>query len=157
VCANQTGVAFNVASQAGATYTWSIPGTGSITSGQGTSSIVAKWGTTSGSASVVASNSCGSQTSRTKSLTVNCRAANELGQNIQLYPNPNNGNAIITFDEQQSNYTITVNDVLGRVILLDRSNENNYKLNLESQAQGLYFVSVHLSDGTSQVFRMIKE
>jgi Zn-dependent metalloprotease/subtilisin-like proprotein convertase family protein len=157
VCANQTGVAFNVASQAGATYTWSIPGTGSITSGQGTSSIVAKWGTTSGSASVVASNSCGSQTSRTKSLTVNCRAANELGQNIQLYPNPNNGNAIITFDEKQSNYTITVNDVLGRVILLDRSNENNYKLNLESQAQGLYFVSVNLADGSNKVFRMIKE
>jgi Zn-dependent metalloprotease/subtilisin-like proprotein convertase family protein len=157
VCANQTGVAFNVASQSGATYTWTIPGTGSVTSGQGTSSIVAKWGTTSGSASVIASNGCGSQAARTKALTVNCRTANELGQNIQLYPNPNNGNAIITFDEQQSNYTITVNDVLGRVILLERSNENNYKLNLENQAQGLYFVSVNLADGSNKVFRMIKE
>lgn len=157
VCANQTGVAFNVASQSGATYTWTIPGTGSVTSGQGTASIIAKWGTANGSASVVASNGCGSQAARNKALTVNCRTSNETENNLGLYPNPNNGNAIITFDGQQSNYTITVNDVLGRVILFDRSNENNYNLNLENQPQGIYFVSVLLVDGSNKVFRMIKE
>jgi len=64
-------VAFNVAAVSGASgYTWSVPLGSVILSGQGTTSILVQMGTTSGTISVTASNSCGTSTATNNSLTI---------------------------------------------------------------------------------------
>ncbi|MEO1413255.1 MAG: PKD-like domain-containing protein, partial [Bacteroidota bacterium] len=59
-CANETGLTYNISAVAGATtYTWTVTG-GTITAGQGTTSITVDWGTAAGTVCVTADNSCGS-------------------------------------------------------------------------------------------------
>ncbi len=67
-------VVYSIANVARATaYTWSVPGTMSIQSGQGTNVITVQVnpGYTGGTMSVIASNVCGNSAARTKTLTVN--------------------------------------------------------------------------------------
>ncbi|GAB4130848.1 MAG: hypothetical protein Fur0041_00520 [Bacteroidia bacterium] len=63
---------YSIPSVPGATsYTWTVPGGTVINSGQGTTSISITAGATSGTISVVATNSCGNSTPRTFTLTIN--------------------------------------------------------------------------------------
>ncbi|MBK9402036.1 MAG: T9SS type A sorting domain-containing protein [Bacteroidetes bacterium] len=67
-------VVYSIANVARATaYTWTVPGTMSIQSGQGTNVITVQVnpGYTGGTMSVIASNVCGNSAARTKTLTVN--------------------------------------------------------------------------------------
>ena len=69
----QTGVAYSVPAVPGATtYTWTVPSGASITSGQGSNSILVDYacGASSGNVSVTASNSCGSGGTNSMSVTV---------------------------------------------------------------------------------------
>ncbi len=60
VCAGDSGDAYSIDSVSGATtYTWSVPGDATITSGQGSTSITVTWGSTSGSVSVTPANGNG--------------------------------------------------------------------------------------------------
>src|SRR5512140_1858134 len=71
VCANETGVAYSIASVAGATtYTWTVPAGATITAGQGTTSITVSFGATSGTVAVTPSNGCFSGTGSSLSVTV---------------------------------------------------------------------------------------
>jgi len=57
---NETGVTYSILQVSGATsYTWAIPTDATIVSGQGTTSIIVNFGTSGGSISVQAENSCG--------------------------------------------------------------------------------------------------
>lgn len=61
VNAGAIGVSYSIAAVAGATsYLWSVPAGATIASGQGTTSIMVDWGSTSGDVAVAASNTCGS-------------------------------------------------------------------------------------------------
>ncbi|MFM7015973.1 MAG: T9SS type A sorting domain-containing protein [Bacteroidota bacterium] len=62
VCTNQTGVVYSVASQSGATYTWTVPTGVTITAGQGTNSITTTWSSTGGNVVVSVTNTCGTST-----------------------------------------------------------------------------------------------
>jgi len=69
-CQNATGLTYSVAAVSGATnYTWSVPAGSSITSGQGTPSIIISAGTVSGNVSVTVTKACGTGTA-TKILTL---------------------------------------------------------------------------------------
>ncbi|MFY9310038.1 MAG: hypothetical protein WAQ28_13410 [Bacteroidia bacterium] len=75
-CENATAISYSIASVSGATsYTWSVPSGATITSGQGTTSIVVSMGTTNGSVSVTASNNCGTSTAQTLSITLSAAAS----------------------------------------------------------------------------------
>ena len=77
VCQGTNGVAYNIASVAGATgYTWSYSGTGATINGTGTSVTVDYSGSaTSGTLSVTADGACGSSSALTMAITVNQTAA----------------------------------------------------------------------------------
>ncbi|MPM35972.1 hypothetical protein SDC9_82566 [bioreactor metagenome] len=64
-----TSETYSVTNVAGVTYTWSVPGDWSITSGQGTNSITATIGASSGTVQVTPSNTCGSGTPQTITVT----------------------------------------------------------------------------------------
>ncbi|GEO07078.1 hypothetical protein AAE02nite_47420 [Adhaeribacter aerolatus] len=71
VCANQSGFTYSIAPVAdAASYTWTVPAGWTITAGQGTTTITATAGTTSGNISVAAVNGCGSSQPRTYAVSV---------------------------------------------------------------------------------------
>ena len=155
VCKSQTGLVYSVTGQTGATYTWTVPSTVTIVSGQGTPSITVKWGPSTGSVKVTASNTCGAQTAKTKSVVVNCRTGIENISMMELIPNPNDGNSTIFVGEEESNYDVIVYDMLGRTIFKDNKSSTEYNLHLENQPKGMYLVSIRKSLGEHKIFRMI--
>jgi hypothetical protein len=71
VCSGEEGVVYSIDPVANAdTYTWTVPGGSTIASGQGTTSIIVNFSSSSGNVSVVASNGCGNSTARTLSVNV---------------------------------------------------------------------------------------
>ncbi|MEO7265943.1 MAG: fibronectin type III domain-containing protein [Ferruginibacter sp.] len=90
VCNNQQGLAYSVAPVPGATsYTWTLPQTAVLSSGQGTNSIVIKMGIQSGDITVRANSACGSSSLRTKTITVmNCPGNAPIFSMPQLRPVP---------------------------------------------------------------------
>ncbi|KAA5549086.1 ice-binding family protein [Adhaeribacter rhizoryzae] len=76
VCANQNEIEYSIGGVNGATtYTWTVPADWEIISGQGTTAIKVKTGTTSGSVRVAAGNGCGASTAQ--ALAVNITNAPE--------------------------------------------------------------------------------
>ncbi|NLN74501.1 MAG: M6 family metalloprotease domain-containing protein [Bacteroidales bacterium] len=73
VCQGDENIDYSVTNVNGITYTWSYSGTGVSFTGQGTNSISATFSeaATSGTWTVVPSNTCGDGQSRTRSITVN--------------------------------------------------------------------------------------
>ncbi|MCK5857480.1 MAG: T9SS type A sorting domain-containing protein [Bacteroidales bacterium] len=62
-----------------------------------------------------------------------------------IYPNPSDGNFHIDFEGQQAQ-SVTVSDMMGRMILnekIETSNNETFKLDLNSQAPGVYVVILH--------------
>jgi hypothetical protein len=70
-CQGVTGLTYSVTNVAGVTYTWTVPAGWSITAGQGTNTITATAGATSGNVAVTPSNTCGNGTAQTLAVTVN--------------------------------------------------------------------------------------
>lgn len=73
---------------------------------------------------------------------------------IEVYPNPFN-ESIIVFIPELIEGTITITDLRGMIILKSTIDSNNMKLDLNSQPEGVYLVSVH-SDKQTKVFRIVK-
>jgi len=73
VCSGENGVAYSIASIAGATsYNWTLPAGASIASGTGTNAITVDFGSASGNITVTGSNACGTGTaSAPLSVSVN--------------------------------------------------------------------------------------
>ena len=76
VCHDTSGVIYSIAAVSMAsTYTWAVPGNGSIVSGQGTTSITVNWGAAgSGSITVNAENSCDTSANQSLAVTVHAGA-----------------------------------------------------------------------------------
>lgn len=154
VCAGQTNLTYSITAEPGVTYTWGVPTGGSILSGQGTSTVIVKWGTVSGSIRVTASNTCGAQAIKYQAVSVTCRTSDLINDEITLFPNPNNGNATIELGSEKS-FTVLVNDMIGRQIIYKETFGVNYNLNLADQPKGVYIVSVILDNGEKKIFRMV--
>lgn len=70
LCPNATGTTYSVTNTAGSTYNWSVPGTATLTAGQGTSSITVDWASTGGVISVTETNACGNGTAVTFTVVI---------------------------------------------------------------------------------------
>ncbi len=146
-CANQQNVAYSTAAVATATsYNWTVPSGAVVTSGQGTNSMVMKFGTASGNVKVSAVNACGYYGSRSVAVVINCKEGltetDNEEQTISVYPNPTNGQFNITssinIDE------LKISDVLGQVVYRAKPDDKNVVVQLERD--GLYFVSVTMGE-----------
>ncbi|HOY96859.1 MAG TPA: MopE-related protein, partial [Catalimonadaceae bacterium] len=145
VCPLQTGLTYSVAATAGLTYTWTMPGTGSIQSGQGTNAISATWGSAAGSVVVKANNACGSSGNRTLAVALNaCRPAldQELTPSLSLYPNPGTGKFSLSAENLTGKMNVSVYNMLGTQIaefsLEDASLMTEF--NISEQPAGVYLV-----------------
>lgn len=76
----------------------------------------------------------------------------------KLYPNPNNGNFSLRFNDnvKEQNVEIVVLDILGKEVLRDNKTiaTGDYLLNV-NLVNGTYLVKVKLNDGTFDVHRLI--
>lgn len=163
VCPLQTGLGYSLVATSGLTYTWTLPGTGTVTSGQGTSAITANWGTTAGSVSVKANNACGSSSTRTLAVALNaCRLAMEeeptVDPTARIFPNPGTGLYQIETENLESDLTIAVYNMLGEKIGIQtvKSMSGSHSLDLRQQPAGIYFVKLSAAGFTKDV-KIIKQ
>jgi hypothetical protein len=152
-----------VAATAGLTYTWTLPGTGSVTNGQGTSAITASWGSTAGSVSVKANNACGTSASKTLSVALSaCRLAMEEEPNIdpaaRIFPNPGTGLYQIVTENLDSDLAIAVYNMLGEKIGIQtvKNINGSHSVDLRHQPAGIYFVKLS-AEGFTKDVKIIKQ
>lgn len=63
--------------------------------------------------------------------------------NIKLYPNPTESNAIIAFNDLAKNHTVVVTDITGRIIdTYSNVTEKQMTINSNNYTTGLYFVQI---------------
>ncbi len=75
---------------------------------------------------------------------------------FSVYPNPTNSTINFKFNDLNAvAQSITVTDVLGKVVLLEAT--NNLALNIESLKNGIYFIAVKTVDGLVVKTKFIKD
>ncbi|MFN8154625.1 MAG: MopE-related protein [Bacteroidia bacterium] len=152
---------YSVAPVAGATgYTWVNPQSATIQGGQGTSSLLLKWGNTelSGMAIKVKSdNACGSSSLKTSSgystsfAVCPPRLANAEKNGFSVYPNPASGStAVELYVEHAGTAVITLTDATGRRIMVTDASltegQNKIQLSIADLQHGLYQVMVQTEE-----------
>ncbi len=158
VCPGAAGLVYSTAQVSTYTYTWIVPTTCTIVSGQGTNTINVNWGAVAGFIYVKANNTCGSSAYRSKSIAL-AVCAQAPGNNsgimmnldetfgIDIYPNPNNGSEVnmnINADsEGQLAFKIT--DVLGKAVYSNTYFINQYSMQTQIMFEhplpsGLYLI-----------------
>lgn len=74
---------------------------------------------------------------------------------LKLYPNPCTGVFYIDTNTEDMK-EVTVNDIMGRIIYFEKTNNKNISINVSNFLSGIYYVSVKKGD-TSLVTKLIKE
>jgi hypothetical protein len=161
VCPLQTGLAYSVVATTGLTYTWTMPGTGSVQTGQGTNAISATWGTAAGSVSVKANNACGSSANKTLAVALNaCRPAldQDVTPSLSLYPNPGTGKYALTTENLTGKMKVSVYNMLGTLVSEFSVEDSSLmtELNITNQPAGVYMVKFQ-SDSFRKDLKVIKQ
>jgi hypothetical protein len=134
--AQQVGTYSITAISFASTYTWTVPTGWTILSGQGTTTITVRAGSTSGNIGVSASNSCGSSTQSRKSVSINCLRACEF--ELELWPNP--AKDVITFNSSGNGKTrLEIFDMTGHLV---HQTTNETQINISQLSNGIYIVRV---------------
>lgn len=80
--------------------------------------------------------------------------------NLQIYPNPSNGNFMVTFNTKSNLQTaqIVINTISGQQVFSETYNNINNsfvkEINLKNQATGMYFITI-VADGQKQVHKLM--
>lgn len=61
---------------------------------------------------------------------------------LKIFPNPTNDELQVTLSQNMLAYDYTIIDALGNVIINDKTNANNIKINLKSLKTGVYVIVV---------------
>jgi hypothetical protein len=69
-------------------------------------------------------------------------AGSEDSEGLNVYPNPNNGIFKITINSVEKENTVTVYDLVGKVVLTKTFNTIGQTINISDQSKGVYFVKV---------------
>ena len=156
---------YSIAALPGATsYTWTVPASYSIASGQGTNSIVVNIGTVNGSITARGSNACGLGSTRSLAITVaNCaRMAAESLEEITEFdafvsPNPFNETLTIrTNSKTNEKIQISITDVSGRLVHQQFATESQSMTITLNIASGVYYVAVTNSADVRKLIKVVK-
>ena len=144
-----------------------IGGTATLTAGGATTYT---WNTSATSASIPVTltvtttytvmgtdgNGCENMTTVTETVSTTCQAGIERysadNNNVSVYPNPSNGNFIITTTENTS--SIMVTDMLGNELQSINPTGTSTNINMSAQPSGVYFIKV-TANGVQAVKRII--
>jgi uncharacterized protein (DUF2141 family) len=83
--------------------------------------------------------------------------AEELAQNVKIYPNPTRGTINIQLGDIDGAVEVLVIDVMGRILSKEtRMNPNNVEMDLTGFAPGIYSIKI-ISENNSSEVKVIKE
>lgn len=168
-CANTAGVEFigdvsNLSGSYSLNWTWYPANAANYVIGQSTNNLIVDWNASNASVQLAASNACGSGT-KTYNVTLNCRTANQHGQEIltdaintenemlSFYPNPVTDllNIEITASKNEM-ISIEIMDVAGRAVVSKEFKAeygfNKAVINLETMNKGAYILHIQMNDKT---------
>jgi hypothetical protein len=170
VHSGQQNLYYSVTAVKGLTYIWTLPAGALIDSGQGGNKIKVSWGSSGGTVSVIAVNSCGASQAKTITVSVVSGVSSAINAFTQqeaiaatsftLKPNPARKQVLITFTAlQQGDYSITILNTEGKTVLVNTGTQvngtNTVKLNIGNLPAGAYFVAIHNKENNQQTQKLI--
>ena len=170
VTKHQSNLVYTVTNaQAGTGYTWTVPTSALILSGQGTPSITVTWGTANGNVGCTAKGVCSNSTKTLYAITVSAGFANvgsmesnaastQAASGLQVIPNPVQDKAKLVFTVLQAEKcSFQLLDLTGKILAAKEVNAkkgvNETTLDVSGFARGTYFIS--LSDGKERRIVML--
>ena len=153
ICAFQTGVVFTVTPVPGAwSYSWTVPSTASIVSGQSTTSITVNFGANGGNVNVRSVRPCGTSGAFSKGVTVNCRLS-DLVSGVTVSPNPAHDLVqVLGIQSGEETINYQVMDVTGRLVASGSwINGDQYHMPVANLQNGHYFLHVFNGDVNTSV------
>lgn len=153
---------YSIAPVSGASsYTWVNPQTATIMGGQGSSSLLLKWGAaeaTGMAIKVKANNACGSSSLKTSSgystsfAVCPPRLADATQNGVVVYPNPASGIAYVRLENSQAEeVNIQLIDITGRMIFNQQfqvaEGVNTLPVQVDGIAAGMYKLTVMTLNG----------
>lgn len=97
---------------------------------------------------VVEQELCGTITYDTVKVSVTTNINELLNENnVQIYPNPNNGSFTITHNLSNENYVLELVDVMGKVVYRENITTAKQTINTQQLSKGLYFVNFKTDTG----------
>ncbi|MDP1727570.1 MAG: T9SS type A sorting domain-containing protein [Bacteroidota bacterium] len=152
-----TSYTYSVLSQANVSYMWTLIN-GTINTGQGTSSVHVTWTNSgAGSIKVEVTNLQNCSDLNQMNVFIGSTGINELTQlqALQIFPNPNNGNFVISVGILKAgNYSVQIFNALGDIVHMItadfKSGKNDMEIKLP-RASGVYFLRI--SDHKSQLVK----
>ena len=88
--------------------------------------------------------------------TLSCTVGiNEIDHNLSIYPNPSNG--LLNINATQKINTLRVYNMIGNLVMVKNIANNQSILDIENLTNGVYFMQLNLSDGSSLNSKFIKK
>ncbi len=156
VCANSTGIAYNVPLINNASsYNWLYSGTGATINGTGNAVTIDFSPTaTGGNLTVAGNNACGNGTQASFIVVVDpCTGIEEVegGSSVTIVPNPNSGNFSVEFTSQlNAVFMLRIANAIGQVII-DEKKEikaglNHIEVDMSAYPTGTYYLNLISND-----------
>ena len=158
-CAGSTEL-YSASSLGATSYNWTVPAGSTILGPVNGSTIILLWGSTSGSVSAQAVNSCGSSGYRALPCVISCRqsqvAGSVSGLNAEVYPNPASEKATVKFTAvAAAQYHLNLTNVLGQSVMSTdvaaTEGVNMIDLNLNSIVKGVYMLDITSGKNSEQI------
>jgi len=77
--------------------------------------------------------------------------------NFVIYPNPTGNEIFISSLFEDSNFTVTIYDITGKIILAKKIKTSGKSINIQNLKSGIYFVSIKDKTGNNSIKRIIKK
>ncbi|WP_158638308.1 T9SS type A sorting domain-containing protein [Panacibacter ginsenosidivorans] len=163
VTPNQKSLVYSTAATSGLTYTWSVPASAKIVSGQNTPKITVNWGSSSGKVKVAAKNDCATSYNTVIDVTVsssltNLSTAKSTPTTYDLTASPNPARSITTLSfnaDVEYRYSIVIYDMTGKVVVrksgIAKQGSNSVLVSVASLKDGLYSIAVINNDTNEKI------
>lgn len=101
---------------------------------------------------------CGELT-KTYTVTINYEVGIEeaVKSHFTLYPNPTNGQIVITLDENINATEVDVYNMMGQTVKKQMVKGNQFEMNLNNLQSGIYFVAVRNGNNVIGIQKIVKE
>ena len=99
-------------------------------------------------------NALGCDSTITLNLSISYSGISELDENINIYPNPTNGNITLEVSSELVGKRYSIRDFSGRTIRDGKITSTQEQIDLQNVARGAYYLSI---DNSSSVTKLIKQ
>ena len=101
---------------------------------------------------------CGELT-KTYTVTINYveSITEQFVRSFSLYPNPTNGQIVISMDENVKATEATVYNMMGQTVISQQIDDRQFEMNLNDLQSGIYFVAVRNGNKVVGIQKIVKE